>query len=535
MTTWDDPRVLLDRLRAARTGGVHLLDRGSTRFRPWSDVLGDVERVAVYLIESGIRPGTRVGIRGDNCYQWLVLDLALLGIGAVPVAVPIPDLAGTGNPELMRRYGMAAVFAGRIGRADTDGPAVAPLEDLLSMPPVTVARPGPPEGERSPADARPVFTLAFSSGTAGRVKCLLMYWPGVAKLIETTLAAYPVAEDDRIMIALPLSTFQQRYLCYLAITRGCEIVLTTAARYLPALIAARPTILLGPPNFYEFAEIRHRNSPRGQRLVRQVAAAPAVLLPHRALRARWRSRVYRSAHEMFGGRIRLMLVGSAPVRREMMDFFARAGLPLYQIYGMTETGYLTWNRPGADRVGSVGRECYPGSVRVDADGEVVIQHPWHISVGYEGEDEASVAAVFRGADVIATGDLGRLVDGYLELRGRKKNVIVTRGGQKLQLEDLEHDLARAAGVNRAALYPEPGRPGLAAVFWFDGDRSTVRDALRPRVQLVSSRLGAELRIGRVALIEGDLAQDSPLLNRNLKLNRDAVRAATVRHLETVDW
>lgn len=526
------PTDVLDWLGRAQTGGVHRVERTGTTFTPWSDVLTDVEKVAAHLRANGIQAGARVGIRGDNSYSWLVLDLALLHIGAIPVAVPIPDFKGQTNADIAERYGLVAMFAAKPER-DAE-PYVVPLESLLQLPAVTVRTPSHQPRARYPRTGPEYYSLAFSSGTAGRVKCLLMSWPGTRKLIEATSEAYPLTPDDRIMIALPLATYQQRYLCYLAIYNQCEIVLTTVARYLAALTTARPTFLLGPPNFYEFALTRFHNEPRLRRTARLWAARLVAPLPRR-LRDPWRRWLFAKYHQMFGGSARLMLVGSAPVPAGMLEFFALAGFGLHQLYGMTESGFLTWNRPGANRIGSVGQETYPGSVLISDEGEVLIRHPWHICVGYEGEDPTEAAKVFRGDDVIATGDLGHLDRGYLFLKGRKKNIIVTAGGQKVQVEDLEADLSQAAGINQVALVPPPDGDGLAVVAWYRGDVTSVRDALRPRVRHVNLRLPADLKIRRLGLIEGELSQDSPLLNRNLKLNREAVRTATASQLDTIDW
>lgn len=531
----EDCGVVLDWLGRATSGGVYRVARRNVDFVSWSDVHADVEKVAAHLSGRGISRGDRVGIRGENSYPWLVLDLALLRIGAVPVAFPVPSFTGRTDAELFDRYGLVAMFDGTGGGATGDD-GVVDLDTLLDLPPVQPrSDPSAPQGAQVPAGDTKPFTLAFSSGTAGRVKCLLMVWSGVRKLIDTMSDAYRIGPDDRIMIALPLSTFQQRFLCYLAIRNSCSIVLTTASRYLPALRAGRPTVLLGPPNFYEFAVTRFANETWVRRGVHRAAAALAVTLPWHRLRVRWRRRVFRRYHDMFGGDVSLMLVGSAPVRREMLTFFARAGFELHQIYGMTETGYLTWNRPGASRIGSVGRETYPGTIMLDGDGEVMIAHPWHICCGYEGEDPSDVAQVFRGNNVIATGDLGYFKDGFLYLRGRKKNVIVTAGGQKVSTEELEHELADADGVNRVALVDAPDERGLAVVVWYGGDESKVRDALRSRIRKVARQRGLGIDIRYLALLEGDLGQDSPLLNRNLKLDRAAVRASTADRLEAVDW
>lgn len=531
------PGVVTDWLRRSRSGGVHVFDRGGRTFTPWHEVLDHVATVADGLRARGAGPGMRIGIRGHNCLEWLVLDLALLRLGAVPVAVPVPDFKGRTNAELSGLYGLSAMFAAKQGRGPSDDETVAVLEELLSEPmSLPLLEPAPrARGERIPAgDDGDVFTLAFSSGTAGRVKCLLLGWPGVAALIEAHSTAYPLQPGDRIMIALPLSTFQQRYLSYLAIRNDCDIVLTTASYFVQALPATRPTFLLGPPNFYEFVENRYRNMSRLRRAGLEAAAWPAVLLPGAALRRRWRRLVFRSLHAMYGGAMRLMLVGSAPIRDSMLEFFAKKGFELYQIYGMTEIGYLTWNRRAANRMGSVGREVYPGTVTLAEDGEILVRHDWHLCIGYEGEPADSVAQVFRGENTIATGDIGSFDDdGFLHLRGRKKNLIITSGGHKLQLEDLEDELGNAQGVTQVCLYPLPDSAGMAAVCWYEGSEEVVRKAVRQRVGQVNTKLGPAHAVRGLVLLPGPLDPGSPLLNRNLKVNREAVRVATDGQLESL--
>lgn len=517
---------ILTWLGECRDGGVRLVEREGTRFVGWPRVLADVERVMEHLRRSGLGHGTRVGVRGHNGYEWLVLDLALLGIGAVPVAFPVAEFKGRDTEHLTRVYGLSVVFADRRARRGGDDPAVA-LEDLLRLPPVAPAsEPTVPEGERHPKNAREVFTLAFSSGTAGRVKCLLLAWEGVRALVEAQTAFHRIRRDDRILLVLPLSTFQQRYLCYTAIRNDCDIVLGTIDRFLRALTEARPTVMLGPPNFYEFAHRRYTGLPSGRRSLLDAAASLGRILLSPSWERWWRRTVFRSFHEAYGGSVRLMLVGSAPVPRAMLDFFGRAGFELYQIYGMTEIGYLTWNRRGGNRVGSVGTEVYPGTVSLGEDGEVRVRHHLHLCVGYEGEAPEEVAKTFVAEDTIATGDLGRFDgDGHLHLKGRKKNMVVTRGGEKIQLESLEEDLAKAGPVNRVTLFgPADDGRGLLAGVWYSGDHSEAQGSVVRRIRMINSRLGEQEGIRGLALIEGDLEPGNALLNRNLKVNRDAVRA-----------
>lgn len=521
--TRDGPAVLLDWLSRCKSGGLHVLTSRTGRYVPWSQVLEDVQVVAGHLAAAGLRAGMRVGVRADNSYEWVVLDLATASVDAVAVAFPVADFKGESNGDLARRYGLSAIYAAADACGGDEPSFVARLDDLLEPHALCLRDAGAPVGV-GPGDG--AFTLAFSSGTAGSLKCLAIRWTGCLRLLEAQEEAYAVHRSDRILVALPLATFQQRYLTYLAIRSDCSVILSTTAQLLRALREGKPTLMLGPPSFYEIAQTRFANLPRARRRLLEAAGAATAAVPVAALRRRLQRAAFSSVDRLYGGAIRLMLVGSAPVQTSTLSFFRRAGLPLYEIYGMTEIGFVAWNTPRANRIGSVGKPVYPGTVSLGEDAEVLVRHPWHLCRGYEGPSRHAAAGVFRGDNVVATGDLGEFdADGFLYLRGRKKNLLISRGGLKVQLEELESSLCGAAGINHVAVFEPEGASGLAMAAWYHGDAAAARATLEQHAHRVNAGLPLGLQIRSAALLRGSLAAGSPLLNRNLKLDRDAVRRA----------
>jgi long-chain acyl-CoA synthetase len=497
-----------------------------TRFVPWAQVLEDARTVAAHLGGQGVAAGARVGIRAENSYEWIVLDIALLALGAVPVAFPVNEFKGERNCDLAERYALSAMYAERGASAADEPPFVGRLDQLLEL------RELHPLDVPSPAGEEQAFTLAFSSGTAGRLKCVMVGWAGCLRLIEATAEAYAPRRDDRVLIALPLATFQQRYLTYLAIHSDFEVVLSTTPHFVRALEAGSPTIVLGPPSFYELAETRFANLGAMRRGLMTAGAVVAAAIPVAPLRRRARRALFAPIHKVYGGAIRLMLVGSAPVRPDTLRFFERAGFPLFQIYGMFETGFVSWNTPAANRAGSVGRPVYPGTVSIGDDGEVLVRHPWHLCLGYAHDSRADEPNVFPGDQVIATGDLGEFdAGGFLHLRGRKKNLLISRGGLKVQLEELEQSLCTPRAVRRVAVFEHPSEPSLAVAAWFDGDAEAARTSLTELARQANAGLPLGLQIRSAALIAGSPEPGGPLMNRNLKLNRDAVRREFEDRLE----
>jgi len=525
----DRPAVILEWLARCQAGGLRVIAGRDDRRIAWSDVLQDVASVFRELRSQDVREGTRIGICADNSYEWIVLDLALLSIGAIPVALPVAEFRDTRSVDLAERFELAAIFAAAEA-SEPDEPAfVAPLDELLRGPRVSLR--APPSAPVTAAQDG-AFTLAFSSGTGGRLKCLRVSWHGCATLIEAHTAAFPFRRDDRILVALPLSTFQQRYLTYLAIRNDCDVVLSTSRHLLRAMRDGKPTVILGPPNLYELAETRYGTFSRRRRLLMSAASSAARLVLSSSLRRRVRGAVFSPLHQLYGGAARLMLVGSAPVRPSTLRFFNRAGFALYQVYGMTETGFVTWNTPAANRIGSVGKPVYPGTVYVSDDDEVLVRHGWHLCTGYHDPPPEVQAGVFLADGIVATGDLGEFDrDGFLYLRGRKDNVLVSRGGHKIQLEELEGSLCEAPAINRVAVFKPSSGAGLAVAAWFAGDEAAARASLGELAERLNARLPLSMHLRHAALIRGDLSADSPLLNRNLKLNREAVRREAERRLE----
>lgn len=479
---------------------------GAVEVTTFAELHAEVSDLVAQLRRSGVAAGDLVGLVGPNSAAWIVADLALLALGCVSVAFPVEastEPLDTG--ALVDRYALSALLVSRA--VPVRGGELSPEAAWLEERPVALRRRSPTHRPELPPG---VFTVAFSSGTAGTKKGLMLTRAGVERTIQTSARAWGLGPDDDVLVTMPFSSFQQRYLVYAAVGFGAGTIVVPPERLFQKLKTVEPTIILGPPSFFEIVD--HRIQAAGLRasLPYRAASVLHALLP-RASRS-LRARLGRKWTAVYGSRVRLMLTGSAPVPPRLVTVFRRLGAPLHEVYGSTELGWIAFSGVPVDGVG----------VELGADGSIVVRSPAPQAVGYVFDGVETETAVFLAGGRIATGDLGRIDRaGRLRLTGRKKNVIVTRSGVKISPEELERDVEQECRVDRALVVETARGAGLSCIAWLRADDES------GRVEAAVARFNRERepshRIDRLTFRDaGELTVESGLLTRNLKLDRAAV-------------
>jgi long-chain acyl-CoA synthetase len=535
----------------------------------WSEYAEQVARVAGGLMALAVRRGDRVVLMMRNRLEFHLVDLAVMALGATPIS--IYNSSSTEQLSYLLQHSKASIvvaeggaFVERVLAAADSCPGLrsvvsigdAPMgtvawEELLGASPIDL---NAAELELDPSD---LLTVIYTSGTTGPPKGVMLNHTNVIAS-SAGFEVYSKRRFDAGSVAvsyLPMAHIAERMCSYYNhLLRGATVVPCADMNQLSSyLVAARPSFLFGPPRVWEklMAGIQAQVSARGPETAASFADALKIGRQVQELRARgeeptgelaetWAfvdAMAFAPVRAAVGlDRAEFVVSGAAPVPPEVINFLRDLGLPMSEVYGMSENcGGMTWE-PHLVKAGRVGT-AYPGvEVITAADGEVLCRGPIVFS-GYLDDPERTAEAL--DADGwLHTGDIGEFdEDGYLKIVDRKKELIITGGGKNVSPANVEAVLKTVPLVGQAMAIGE-GKPYLVALLTLDPDAVAVRHPGRSLaevagdseviaeiargVALANERLSRVEQPRRVLVLGEDWLPDSDVLTPTMKLKRRGV-------------
>lgn len=514
-----DLRALQARIAAQQhKNSVFTFEKGQVVKRSHADVHADVAAACARLTAWGLQAGMRVGICAPNCYEWVIYDLALLELRAVIIAFP-DEFAKVRRDDLCAKYELSLLLVSKAD-AQPENDRYAPVA-YLDGENTEFKNVSPGRRDTDPDYDR--VGCIFSSGSAGGLKGLTLNRRGIEASIDAFAQAVSPQHDDCLLLFLPISNFQQRLMYYAAFWYGFDLIVTDPNRLFRALKELHPTILIAPPTLYEAFETRFYNLPPWKRWMAQLLADIALNIPIRSIREKTARLLFKEVYEALGGRLRFMVTGMAPIKRSTLKLCRRMQLPLFETYGLIEFGSVSLNLPGANKLGSVGRLLPGVNLEFATDGEIIAHREHTIALGYfecAGE-ESKKTFISNGS--VATGDIGRMdTDGYLYLVGRKKEIIITSGGEKVHPELLEAEIDACVEVARSVVFRSPDSPALVAVVLpKNPQEKDVRNRIQRFIDGVNERRPS-MSVGKVIFTDLAFTRENGFLLPNLKLDRNKI-------------
>lgn len=449
-------------------------------YRVFSDALFALARC---FLRQGLS-GAHCAIVGKLSYEWICAYMALQMIGAV--AVPLDrdwteaDLADTFVTADCRFLLCDAELADKRAAILTRAPDAVTMtlagEDgdvahliRAGMEYTDVALPA--------VDPHALSALVFTSGTTGRGKGVMLSQHAIlTDLYNGLLILRPGA---RAIDALPPHHTYGSNIGILALLwGGVHIYLSSGTRYiLREMQAFRPDCMILVPLFIEtfYRRVRMSAAEGGrEKLLDKTMRCSRRL---RRFGLDLRRLLFRRVLSAFGGDLRLIVSGGAPLRQELIDFFEELGITVVNGYGITECAPLiAANRNDFVRAESVGVPLPCMEVRIvtpneTGEGEIAVRGP-NVMLGYY-RDPCLTAEVMDADGYFYTGDIGRMdADGVLYVTGRSKNLIILANGKNVYPEEIETELSSIPGVSDVVVYEGKSRRGsvhdrIVAEFYAD--------------------------------------------------------------------
>ncbi|MBV9512511.1 MAG: long-chain fatty acid--CoA ligase [Mycobacteriaceae bacterium] len=547
----------------------------------WRQAADRVESLAAGLLALGVRPEQRVGIASGTRYEWILADLAVMCAGAATTTVYantnaadtayiLADSESTvvfaeDDDQLakltQRRHELPNVSKVVLFDGHGDGDWVITIDDLAGLGTKHLAdHPACVKDAVEKIVPDQLATLIYTSGTTGKPKGVRLRHEAWVYHGLAVAALQVVGEDDSQLLWLPLAHSFGKVL--VAAQLACGFVSAVDGRVdkiMENAAAVKPTFMAAAPRIFEKAYSRIVTTQQEHGGVKeklfQRAFAVGVEVDRRrrahepvgltmSLQHRLFDRlIFTKVRAAFGGNIRFFISGSAPLNREIGEWFHAAGLLILEGYGLTETagaGFI--NRPENYRLGTVGVPFDGTGVRISEEGEVQINGP-EVMAGYHNLPDATAAA-FTEDGWLRSGDKGVLdADGFLTITGRLKEMFKTSGGKYIVPPAIEAKfIAQCPYASQFLVFGE-GRNFCVALIALDPDTISgwaaergwtdksytdlvklppVHELIDEHVKRLNSELNRWETIKKWALLDHDLSVDRGELTPSLKVKRSVV-------------
>ncbi|EME68596.1 AMP-dependent synthetase and ligase [Paramagnetospirillum caucaseum] len=552
---------------------------GTWHSLPWSETAECVLALAAGLRALGLEKGDRVMLVAENRPEWAIADLGIMAAGGISVPAYTTNTVAD-HLHILENSGARLVIVSTRALAERVLPAAARSDHapaIIVMEPLSLAQSpgvdihgwdavlemggGGGAGIRALVaglDRRDTACLIYTSGTGGVPKgVMLSHGAILCNCMGATDVLRELGLENEVFLSfLPLShAYEHTAGLHFPISIGAEIRYAEGIEMLAANMAeVSPTIMTAVPRLYETMRTRilkglARVSPlrrrlfmaaldlgtrrlKGQRL--GLIARLADLVLERLVRDKVRAR--------FGGRLKAFVSGGAPLPYEVGAFFVALGVRILQGYGQTEAApVIAVNRPGHNRLETVGPAMPGVELRIAGDGEILVRGEL-VMQGY-WRDAPATAQAIDSEGWLHTGDIGEVdPDGCLRITDRKKDIIVNSGGDNVAPQRIESFLTLEAEIAQAMVYGDR-RPHLVALIvpdrdwvqsWAEAggrtgslDELMAGDELRKALALVIDRVNRQLspveKIRRFMVAISPFDVDNGMLTPTLKIRRHQIR------------
>jgi len=489
----------------------------------WTDFENKVHDAACAFLAKGLTKGASVAILAGNIPEWSIIDIAAIAAGGVGVGIyptssreqcefiirhsdaefvvadTVAQLAKLSAGEFKNVKQIVCIEDGTFGDFLDEGREH--LEQYL------------PQVEQIGfnADPQDIAIMVYTSGTTGEPKGAMLSHRYILNSVESLRESVPIFDSDIAFSYLPGCHVAERISgIYNRLYNGsAAYFVDDLSRLYEYMLEVKPTVFASLPRFFEkiHASIvaKHGTENIDPQIVK----------------------------DAFGGNIRLLTSGGAPLPAEIAQFFADAGVPILQAYGLTENICVAFNRADDLKFGTVGKPMPMCEVKIADDGEILVKSPMMFSGYYK--DPEKTAEMFTDNGWLKTGDLGELdEEGFLKITGRKKEIIVLSSGKNVAPGLIENIVKESHLISHCFVHGD-GRSYCVALITLNQNEaglngsyaefarsSEMLDAVEKIIERSNARVSSSEQIKRFAILDRDFSPEFDEVTPTMKLKRDVV-------------
>ncbi len=532
----------------------------------WNDFEEQVHDFACALLAKGLTRGASVAILAGNIPEWTIVDVATIaadgvGVGIYPTSSPeqceyiinhsdaeflfvdslkqLEKISQIEYPKIKEIICIEKPAEARtLVRAENSARKESALTNVRASAFSDFLEFGRqnreellPQIEEIGFHAKPEETaiMVYTSGTTGQPKGAMLSHEYILNSVESLRRSVPIFHEDTAFSYLPGCHVAERISgIYNRLYNG------TAAHFVDDLsklyaymLEVQPTVFASLPRFFE-------------KIYAKTVAEFGEAASEQDLKA------------AFGGRIRLLTSGGAPLPEKIAAFFAERNLPILQAYGLTENICVAFNTVENLKFGTVGRPMPMCEIRIAADGEILVKSPMMFSGYYK--DAEKTKEMFDAEGWLKTGDLGALdADGFLKITGRKKEIIILSSGKNVAPALTENLVKENHLVSQCFVYGD-GRSYCVALITLNQieaemfakanqiefrdfadliKNQTVFDSIKTTVEKANARVSSSEQIKKFTILERDFSPEMNEVTPTMKLKRNVVSDNFAEVLESL--
>ena len=556
--------------------------QGVWKSQTWGEYGAISKKIGLALQASGMKPSDKISILSQTRLEWVLCDMAIMCIGCVTAPVyhsnteeQVHYIAEHSDARLMfvedqEQLDKILEIWDRLPKIDKvivfesyypkDLPNVIPFSLFIE----TGNDDGSFEKRIEASKPEEVVSFIYTSGTTGHPKAGVIDNFNVITTIKHLPDMLDIRREDLSVAYLPLAHIAERLLGhFIKLVYGNATAFAESIADMPDNVRqVGPTIIFGTPRVFEkyYARIAtgigdatwiqktvyNWSVETGKKRAKLLSKEKSITFLLKLESAIARFFIYNKIRDIFGGRVRFMISGAAPISPEIIHYFKWMDISIYEGYGMTETtGVISCNRPGFVKIGSVGQVLPDTEIRIAEDGEIFVRAPQNIKEYYKNEKATNelLKADGNGSYWLHTGDVGHIdEEGYLFITDRKKDLIITAGGKNVAPQNIENLLKTSPYVSQAMVYGD-AKPYLTALITMDEDEITkfardrkllykdqadlskkeeVLELYRQEVHFKNEKLASYETIKKFFVLEEDFDQDKDELTPTMKVRRKVV-------------